>query len=203
MAGSISMFGGSDFILRPDKEEIYDWLGVREELPAHVAYEAAWEEALVLFKGAADIRCCIFVENRQAATVFFTLGGKAEHEVEAAFSRGDYVLGSLINSMADQAVFRSDLRTGMLLSDTLAEEGLYAARRMEAPFDYPLNTQTALFEPMRSSLPAVRALPSGLFTPAKSLMYRMALSAQPADVMPQHDCARCNQKNCPYRGLRG
>ena len=203
MAEYLKLFGNDDFILRPDKEEIYGWLGLREELPAYAAYEAAWDEALAVFSRAAGIRCCIHIKNRQAATVFFTLGGRAEQAVEAAFSRGDYVLASLVNSLADQAVFRSDMRTGMLLREELAGLGLYAGIRTEAPFDYPLSAQAGLFEPMRRALSDVRALPSGLFVPAKSMMYSVGLSTRPEEEgLPKHDCSRCGQKSCPYRGLR-
>ena len=204
MAGSIILFDGKDFILRPDKAEIYSWLKLDEGLPAYAAHEAAWEEAQDAFERAVDIRCCIHIKNRQSADLFLTLGAGAEQGAAAAFLRGDYVLGSLINSLADQAVFRLDMRTGMLLTKELAARGLYAKKRREAPFDYPLSAQAGLFEPMRGSLPDVRVLHSGLFVPAKSMMYSVDLSDDPREEgLPKHDCARCRQKDCPYRGLRG
>lgn len=203
MDGSVILFSGSSFIQQPEKQQIYGWLGLDEALPAFAAFGAAWDEARALFEASADISCCIHIEKRQAATVFFTLGQRVEREVEAAFSRADYVTGTLINSMADQAVFRSDTQTGKILSDALAESSLYAHRRMEAPFDYPVQEQVRLFEPMRRALPAVRVLRSGLFMPAKSMMYRVTLADRPAEGPPAHDCSRCAQRDCPYRGPRG
>lgn len=202
MDGSISLYTGERFALRPDKEEIYGWLELSHALPAFAAYEAAWDEAGALFEASADISCCIHIEKRQAATVFFTLGGRAEREVEAAFSRGDYVTGTLINSMADQAVFRSDALTGRMLRDVLAESMLYADRRMEAPFDYPAAEHVRLIQPMLRAMPDVRVLCSGLFSPCKSMMYRVTLSEVPGSYLPAHDCSRCSRVDCPYRGLR-
>ena len=203
MDGSISLFSGGGFAPRPEKEEIYGWLGLSRALPAFAAFEAAWDEAAALFEVFADISCCIHIEKRQAATVFFTLGERAEREVEAAFSRGDYVTGTLINSMADQAVFRSDALTGRMLRDALAESMLYADRRMEAPFDYPAAEHVRLFQPMLRAMPAVRVLRSGLFSPCKSMMYRVTLTEEPGNNLPEHDCSRCAQADCPYRGFRG
>ena len=203
MDGSISLYTGERFAPRPEKEEIYGWLGLKHSLPAFSAFEAAWEEARMLFEAAADISCCIHIEKKQAATVFFTLGEKVEREAEAAFSRGDYVMGTLINGIADQAVFQLDAQTGRLLRETIAGSMLYADRRMESPFDYPAVEHVRLLQPMLRAMPDVRVLCSGLFSPSKSMMYRVTLTEEPGSNLPVHDCSRCSRDKCPYRGFRG
>lgn len=195
------VFQAGDFSLPLVKAELYRWIGAAPDLPAFDAYEAAWADAAARFRAVCAPRCCALADEGDVLTVFLTLGSGPEEAAEQAAAGRRYVAASLLNTMADQALFQMDMQAGRLLEQRLGREGWYIDRRMEAPLDYPIARQRALLAPIACAAGA-EALPTGLFKPVKSMMYRLSLTRTPSKGQATHDCSRCEKAGCPYRGYR-
>ena len=195
----ITVYGPESFSLRPDREQAFAWLSCAEGLPCYDAFARSWPEAAALSADLTDPRAAVCREAADDLTVFLTLGPAAERRIDALFARQEYVLASLLNTVCDQLLFQLDRSAAALLGAEAARDGRYIAARLEPGVDYPVSAQRRLFEPLWAALPFVRISQSGVLCPAKSMMYRVRLSAQPCGAETLHDCARCSQTDCPYR----
>ena len=200
MAEKMMVLEKEAFHLEPNREEVYQWLRLQPQLPVWKAFDREWERALALFGQKVWFRGFAWLRGESEAAVFLTLGGEVDRAVEQAFAQGQYVLASLLNTLADQSLFQMDMQAGRLLEERWSLQGKYIGARTEAPMDYPLERQRALLA--EKNLPGVTVYESGLFQPTKSLLYCLAITNQPVQGQSTHDCSRCEKTNCPYRGYR-
>lgn len=196
----VALFGPEHFSLRPDAPEVYGWLGCGENMPCHGAYREAWPEAAALLREHMRPQAAL-AEHGELLTVFMTLGIAPETQVDALFARQEYVLASLLNTLCDQMLFQMNHQFSALLQEKLNAEHRYMAERLEPGIDFSPEVQRQRFAPLQSAFPDVKISASGMLTPAKSMMYCVALSFHACDQTKLHDCSKCSQKDCIYRKI--
>lgn len=195
----LTVLSAERFALQPDRDEVFGWLQCNAQAACHAAFAADWEPAVRLLRENMAPCAAIAREGGDSLTVFLTLGAAVERRIDLLFSRGEYVLGSLLNTLCDEMLFQMDAQAAEMLRALLAAEHLHMADRQEPVLDFSAAEQRRRFAPMQALFPAVRISEHGTISPAKSMMYGVTLSREACGVTSLHDCARCSQLNCPYR----
>ena len=198
----ITVYSGEHFPIQPDQAEVFHWLQCGGELPCRAAYEAAWDQAVLLLRQTAAPRAAVLREGANRLAILLTLGSQAEALASRLFQRQEYIAGSLLNVLCDELLFQMDRSAGLLLQRDLAEEGLSMAERAEPGAGLSVAEQRKCLSQMERAMPDVRISEHGMISPAKSMMYLVTLSRQGCGSVLLHDCANCPQKECLYRSIR-
>ncbi len=196
---TITVYTGEHFPIQPDRAEVFRWLQCGGELPCRTAYEAAWDQAVLLLRQTAVPQAAVFREEESFLTILLTLGSRPESLASRLFQRQEYLTGSLLNVLCDELLFQMDERAFVLLRRDLAGEGLAMTGRTEPGAGFSVADQGRCLARMEHVMPDVRISEHGMISPAKSMMYRMTLSRQDCASVRLHDCASCPQKDCLYR----
>lgn len=198
----ITVYSGEHFPIQPDQAEVFRWLQCGGELPCRAAYEAAWDQAVLLLRQTAAPQASVLREGTDRLAILLTLGSRAESLASRLFQRREYITGSLLNVLCDELLFQMDRRADLLLQRDLAEEGLSMTQRAEPGDGLSVAEQRRCLAQMKHVMPETRISEHGMIFPAKSMMYRVTLSPQGCGSVLLHDCANCPQKECMYRSVK-
>ncbi len=195
----LTVFGPERFALLPNRDKVFAWLGCDGDIPCRQAFERAWPMAAAALSACMRPQAAVARHPDGTLTVFLTLSPEPESRMSELFRRGEYVLGSLLNTMSDEVLFQMNQQASALLSGMLREERFYAHSRLEPCVDLPAAVQREKLLPIQSALPFARISETGILFPTKSMMYVITVSDEPCHMDALHDCAACGQANCPYR----
>ena len=198
----ITVYSGEHFPIQPDQAEVFRWLQCGGELPCRGAYEAAWDQAVLLLRQTAAPKASVLREGADRLIILLTLGSRAETLTSRLFQRQEYITGSLLNVLCDELLFQMDRRADLLLQRDLAEEGLSMTERAEPGDGLSVAEQRRCLTQMARVMPEMRISEHGMIFPAKSMMYRVTLSLKGCGSVLLHDCANCPQKECLYRSVK-
>ena len=197
---TLTLFHREDFTLRPDQAEILSWLRCGETLPCREAFLLEWDRAASLLESCAEPAAAAAVTAPGELTVLLTLRPEAEASVHRLFLAGEYMAGSLLNTLCDQMLFQMDNQVLPLMQRRLAAEGRFAADRWEPALNAAASELRAKISPMTAVFPWLKVSGSGTLWPTKSMLYGVKLAQEPCGrPMMLHDCARCPQTDCLYR----
>ncbi len=107
---TITVYTGEHFPIQPDRAEVFRWLQCGGELPCRTAYEAAWDQAVLLLRQTAVPQAAVFREEESFLTILLTLGDRSESLASRLFQRQEYLTGSLLNVLCDELLFQMDER---------------------------------------------------------------------------------------------
>ena len=195
----IMILSSPDFILAPDRKEVYEWLACPDTLPCRQAYEKRWDQAAELLEQTSVPTAVLIRENKLSLYVFVTIGLHAEKKISALFSNGEYITANLLNTLCDQRLFQIDRQTASRIKAELETEHLFLADRKDPGEEELPQEAEKRFASIKAVLPWAGISKSGILSPTKSMLYRMELSDQPCSTDTLHDCSVCGQKDCLYR----
>lgn len=199
------------------RENVFASIGCREGSPAYSQIMETYDQLLPRFMEAAQPVCCLrFVKGEEVlpllpeptdyrppenlAAVLLTVGDKASNLSGALFEQGEYVAGMLADAMADEYLMQMDNLLAPYLKRQCGNRGVGVARRLEAPYTCPMETQQALWQLLCQDIP-VKITSGWMFDPVKTLGYFLELTQDVSVFHSQHNCRLCGALDCPRRHL--
>ncbi len=198
----ITVYAREHFPIQPDQAEVFRWLQCEEALPCRAAYEAAWDQAVLLLRQTAAPQAAVLREGAKRLTILLTLGSQAETLATRLFQRQEYLAGSLLTVLCDELLFQMDRLADLLLQRDLQKERLFMTERAEPGAGLSVADQRRCLKELEHVMPDVRISEHGMISPAKSMMYRVTLSHKGCGTVRLHDCANCPQTDCLYRSVK-
>lgn len=196
---NVIRYGREYFPLLQLPETLLSGLGCTPELPCYPALLQNREKAVQLLLRYSNPQA-VAVRQGETLTVWLTLGAQLDETLRACFQSGSFLLACLLNALADRMLFQMDEQTVTLLRQDLSREGCFIGARLEPALDFPLTS--AHLAPLRTVAPEAACSTAGSLSPAKSLLFQLLLTPENCQSTGLHDCRRCTQRECPYRGSR-
>lgn len=140
--------------------------------------------------------------GNQILIVLMTIGETIEELIKEYFDADNYLLGLMINTMADNYLFQMDHRMTDLVNNLCSKRNLGVAKKLEASVNVPMNVQKYILEEITKNEPISIAVTDGfMFTVNKTLGYILILTEDSKAVYTGHDCKSCNRTNCRLRKI--
>jgi Methionine synthase I, cobalamin-binding domain len=141
-------------------------------------------------------------EGCQTTIVYalLTIGEEISNLSSHYFEEGDYLLGLLVNAMADTYLFQMDdlLRDFMIESCRSRHFGI--EKRLDAPANMPMSVNKVILEEIKKEENLAMEVTEGfMFTPVKTLGYILLLNDDEQSEYSGHNCNTCSQENCKMR----
>lgn len=140
------------------------------------------------------------VEGSSVVYVLMTIGNEIADFSSDFFARGDYLIGMLVNAMADAYLFQMDDSLKDRLMASCIERHYGVAMRLDAPVNIPMIVQKDILDEIKEeeSLP-IDVTAGYMFTTVKTMGYLLVLTEDEAAIYSGHNCNICSQKNCKMR----
>ena len=196
---NVIRYGREHFPLDLLPEEVLTSLGCGPELPCRPAFLQSWGEAVQMLHRCSDPQA-VAIRQGETLTVWLSLGAQLDETLCACFQSGRFILAYLLNTLADYMLFQMDELTVAMLRQELSHAGRFIGTRLEPSLDFALSA--AHLTPVRSIVPEAALSAAGSLSPSKSMLFQLLLSPENCLSTGQHDCRRCSQTDCPYRGRR-
>ncbi len=132
--------------------------------------------------------------------VLMSIGDEVTELGSSYFAKGDYVLGMLINAMADTYLFQMDNYIQSVIRQECLSRHFGIAKRLEAPSNVPMSIQEDILEQIKEVEPLSIGVTRGyMFTTVKTMGYLLVLTEDEGMNHAGHDCSTCSAKNCRMR----
>lgn len=132
--------------------------------------------------------------------VLITLGEEIAELCSRYFQKGDYLLGMLINAIADAYLFQMEDTLKELLKERCIARHLGISKRMDAPSDMPMFVQKDILDEIKAEEEIDIGVTAGyMFTTVKTMGYILVLTEDEQAVYAGHNCNTCSAKNCRMR----
>ena len=197
-----------------EKETAFQLMDCRRDNPLYGELENLYEELncelqnliepkmILDFSGAADIfGDSIDWNGEEFAVVLCTLGDKVSDYVSALFESGEYLKGTLADAMADSCLFAVEEEWKEILCGECRRRRRGIAKRMEAPGDFLTEYHKSIWELLKGEQIGVKLTSGYMFSPVKTCCYLFLLSKDCSDNNADHDCSRCENRNCVLRKI--
>ena len=195
-----------------DKETAFQLMDCRKDNPLYEEMEILYEElnsdlkkliAPEMILGFCDAKG-LFGEKsvwagKEFALVLCTLGDKISRYISDLFGNGEYLKGTLADAMADSCLFSVEEEWKEILRGECRRRKRGIAKRMEAPGDFPTENHKRLWELLEGEQIGVTLTSGYMFEPVKTCGYLFLLSKDCGDNNVDHDCSRCENRNCILR----
>ena len=196
---SLSIQSAGSFQDMPSRDTVLGWLGCAPDAPCHAVFSGAYDTAVSRLRNCMQ-PCAVLVRgDPRSLTVFLSLGPEPEKTTGALFAAGEYILGSVMDTLCDGTLFQMDRTIAGILEKKLEDEHRYLSAREDPGESFPLSEQVQAIQSVRTVLPYVSISGHGILTPVKSMLIRVRLSETPCAISSLHDCSMCTQEGCVYR----
>ncbi len=132
--------------------------------------------------------------------VLMTIGNEISDMSSDYFVRGDYLLGMLVNAMADTYLFQMDDILKDRINESCILRHLGIEKRLDAPENIPMQMQKDILIEIKEVEDLPMDVTEGfMFTTVKTLGYILVLTEDETKLYSGHNCSACSQKNCKMR----
>lgn len=184
-----------------ESSDLYDEVmeEIEEMLP--LAYEKIKPVALLEFGDFLDY--ADEVEEKGVTEALYTIhsiGGEMSAWSTGFFREGDYLRGMLADAMADDYLFQMDSVIQKKIIALCKEKKRGVLRRLEAPQDVPMTIQKKAFDVTDAEHQiGLKIKDSYMYDPVKTVCQVYLLDQDDSRFCVEHDCTRCDNKNCKMR----
>ncbi|HUM59861.1 MAG TPA: hypothetical protein PLA31_00230 [Clostridia bacterium] len=196
----VTLYGSEHFPIPDDCSEVFSWLSCTDMLPCFPTFSAVWSTAVDALRDRVR-PLAVVVREAGMLTVWITLGQQADALILEAFHAGDYIRALLLNTLADRVLFRMDETVVRLVREQLRAEDMFIGARLEPAVDFDLTAEH--IASVHAVLPEAGLSSAHSLTPSKSMLFCLTLAPHDCMTTGLHDCSRCSQQLCPYRGAKG
>ena len=132
--------------------------------------------------------------------VLMTIGEEIADLSSEYFANGDYLLGMLVNAMADTYLFQMDDMLKDNINESCILRHLGIEKRLDAPTNIPMQVQKDILNEIKEieNLP-IDVTEGYMFTTVKTMGYILVLTKDEKKLYSGHNCSSCSQKNCKMR----
>lgn len=176
-------------------------------------YEELWPEMIKLAEPVGILGFgilpdlgpeCAYPAGTKVIYAVTSIGDGIKQCSSRGFAEGDYVRGMLCDAIADAALFSMEDQVQERLKAVCKEHGVGIERRMEAPYDMPMEVQRAAWEHLDLKGRFGIDISSGyMFDPVKTSCQVYILTEDSNIFKAQHDCANCPNVKCKMRKVPG
>lgn len=136
----------------------------------------------------------------RAVFVLMTIGDSISTLSNEYFSEGDYLLGMLVNAMADSYLFQMDDMLSCRIKASCLDRHFGIERRLDAPSQIPMQVQKDILDEIKAKEQLPIDVTEGyMFTTVKTMGYILTLTKDEAIDQSGHNCGTCGQTNCRLR----
>lgn len=189
-----------------DKKRILEWMDCKEDSPV---YEEISEELDDFLEEAEELlqpdyffrfgkweRQDLYAWDGQVIYAGVTVGKKICEKSSTYFQQGDYLSGMMADAVADEALMQTDAQLLKEIRKTCMEQNLGITGRLEAPLDFPMETQKVIVEQL--DIP-IQVTENFMLEPVKSICYVFRVEKDRQVYCLEHDCRKCSRKDCKMR----
>ena len=204
-----------DLSVRIDRDQVLRQIDCYEDSPVYEQVLEEYEDHIEELKALAEPCGIIGITNlpedirargeSPCAPVIYSVvsvGNALKDRSTQAFAAGDYVLGMMIDAVADSALF--SLEEGMIrqLRAFCKEHHVGIRRRIEAPHDIPMKVQKAAHDFLKTEERLGIGITAGyMFDPVKTACQVFILSDNEREFQAVHDCRHCPNLTCKQRHI--
>jgi hypothetical protein len=139
-------------------------------------------------------------QAERAVVALLTIGGEIEKRSADFFSNGDYLTGLIYDAIGSVALY--DLKKAFFRE--LCERARLAGNGLTMGLSpgsdgWPLEDHASVFKLLDGEAIGVTLKESMMMTPVKSISVVYGIGKELAIPDEDHDCAKCNIKNCQFR----
>lgn len=139
-------------------------------------------------------------EGNPVIYVLITIGNEITKLGRMYFNQGDYLLGMLVNAMADDYLFQMDEIIRKTVKEKCAVRHMGIAIRLEAPLNIPMNAQKVILDEIKAAQDLQMDVTEGfMYTTVKTTGYILVLTEDENTYRTEHNCSICNAVNCKMR----
>ncbi len=206
----------TDFELKLDRDNVFHLIDCYPDNPVYedviMEFEDVAEEALKCIKpvafykfGQMSEEVFLQIEEIDDCHVpviycLLSIGDEITELASSYFQKGDYLVGMIINAIADTYLFQMDTFFQAKISEDCKHRHVGIARRLDAPVDMPMCIQKSILEEIKEFESLTMDVTSGfMYTTVKTTGYILVLSEDESQNNGKHDCSKCNAKNCKMR----
>lgn len=206
----------SDFLITLDRDNVFFLMDCNPLNPVYedliIEYVNIEEEVISRIEPAAFIKFGSMSEKSAGQMdaskachtpviyVLLTIGDDITELGSSYFSRGDYLLGMLVNAMADTYLFQMDTYVQSVIRESCLARQLGIAKRLEAPSNIPMSVQKDILDEIKEEVKLNIEVTEGfMFTTVKTMGYILVMTEDAEMNRAGHDCSTCSAKNCRMR----
>lgn len=139
-------------------------------------------------------------EGKEAVFVLLSIGRRGSELVSELFARGEYLRGMVADVMLDEYLFQLDLAMKPYLIRIAKEKDRGIAGRLEAPAGIGIQALKKIHELLDAEhTMKIKINESYMYDPVKTMGLVYPLSEEAGKYHVDHDCSKCEQKECRFR----
>ena len=151
-------------------------------------------------KVSVDILPKKYRNNPDGLFIVISIGDKLSELSTKAFEKGDYVVGMLLNCMADDLLFQLDSIAKKHVIKICKEKRIGIKKRLEAPNNIDMKAQYEAWEKTQCEERAnIKINTSYMFKPVKTTSHIYLVDEEECRFNINHDCSECASVNCKMR----
>lgn len=192
-----------------DKKKILQQLDCTEDSPV---FEQVLEELEEFLEEAGKLlepsyfykfgdwdRQDLYAWDGQVIYAGVTVGAKICEKSSEFFKKKDYLGGMMADAVADEALMQVEQELLREIRQECMERGMGVTARLEAPLDFPMETQQVIVENLRTAPEVLQVTESFMLKPVKSMCYVFKVEKDTKVYCLEHDCTKCPRKDCKMR----
>lgn len=144
----------------------------------------------------------VLKEGTEVMYAVLTVGDGITKLSREYFEKGDYLLGMLLDAMADSCLFQFEEELIPTIKQLCVATNRGIERRYEAPTDIPMEIQKTAFYAVDAERTLNLSISSGyMYHPIKSTCQVFELTKDTKRFEMEHNCGACEKKDCPVRKI--
>ncbi len=190
------------FLMECSKEsELYDEMILEYKDLEEEALKNIEPVILIAYdKVSEDILAEEYRDNLGGFFTIISIGDKLSEMSTKAFEEGDYVVGMLLNCMADDLLFQLDSIAKKHIIRISKEKKVGIKKRLEAPNNIDMKAQYEAWEKTQCEQRTnIKINNSYMFKPVKTTSQIYLVDKEECGFNINHDCSQCTSVNCKMR----
>lgn len=181
------------------EEVMEEYLEIEEKVQKLVEPKAFYKFGIVSESMSADSDG-IITAGTPVIYVLMSVGDEIAEYSSELFAKGDYLLGMLVNAMADAYLFQIEDFLKDRIKVSCIERHLGIEKRFDAPSNIPMIIQKYILNEIKEEENLLINVTEGyMFTTVKTMGHILVLTDDETMVYAGHNCNSCNQKDCKVR----
>lgn len=205
-----------DFHIEISQKEVFELMDCYEDSPVYDAVLEEWEEwkdqvqqlakpgaVVVIDKSERSYGRQDLEQAKEVLFVCFTIGDDLSQMSTKLFQQGDALGGMLLDSMANAVLGCVSRQVSQWIREICQEKKIGILRRLEAAHQLPMESQQWMMEKTEADQRLGISISSGyMYHPVKSSGYILIPTSDTTRFHDQHNCRRCDRKDCKLRNIR-
>jgi len=190
-----------DLWLQVNINDVLQSMDCKVASPYYDEYVRACKDLIEQHQGEFRATGWMVLKGIKRADCLVMLEPSLDEEVKRLFERGEYLLGMLLNTIADHLLFDAVEKMGDEIAEVLSHKGLYLKSRKEPGCPSVALEEVALIlDSIKRAYDVDIHLTEGfMMEPVKAVAHYYELDSNPSSFMSGEACSSCGRDLCNYR----